>query len=176
MSAGVGFVVVTALLVLLPVVAVWVAGRWRDPPREKWGPSDKDRRLADGDLGLAEFRIRREFGLRDESRWQSVDRAVRRGEAAPEEDLRAAAAALARAIITAVDSQPKQWAAPSWARIPLLVLFVGWLGVILVFKTELGVVWLIYGLGFFLTRHRWSPALRRARAESALAANAAVAR
>ena len=170
MSVGTGVAVVLAILLVLPVAAVWLAGRWKDPPRSRWGASERDRRLAAGDLGLAELRIRRAYGLRDEDRWRAVHRAVRRGEAAPD-DLRPAAVALARAVIDAVDSQPTHWTPPAAARIPLLVLAVVAIGFLLVTRPELGVVYLAYGLAAFLTRTRWSPAHRRVAAAAALHAN-----
>ena len=82
MSTGtaVGVGVVVAILLVLPLGAVWWARRWRDPPPEKWGLS----LTGQPDLGAVEFRVRKQYGLRDEKTWGQVRRAAIRGEAAPD--------------------------------------------------------------------------------------------
>jgi hypothetical protein len=166
MDFGAAFFAALAIMVLVPLGAVWAAGRWRDPPRARWGIT-KERREAAADT--PERRIER--GLTDERKWTAVRRAVAKGTPAPEE-LRPAARELAGARIAELD------AALAGGVRGLGLLAAGALvavaaGVYLAFHGLLvllawGIYWVVrtYGLTPYALRRR------RVRAEAAVAANA----
>jgi Flp pilus assembly protein TadB len=175
MSTGVGVAVVAAILVVLPLGAVWLAGRWRDPPPERWGIPPEQRELAASALDVAEFRIRRDLRIRDEPRWTAVRRAVARGEAAPD-DLRPAALRYARATIEAIDAQAghSMWGRrppPRPVRVLLAVAGLTAIVFVLVNNPLAGVVYLLYLGGLLLFRSRWWLTRKRARAQAAMEAN-----
>lgn len=169
-SGLVATAVVTAVLLGLPLVAVWVAGRWRDPPRERWALSPRPEQEALSEPGLAEFRIRRGYGIRDEARWTAVRRAVDRGEAAPA-DLRPAAREWAEAVLAGPELRSATgpvrrtyWLAPAAA-------LAGIAGTAVFLRPSTAVLYGVYLLGTLAYRNPWRLRARRARAEAALAAN-----
>jgi hypothetical protein len=103
---------------------------------------------ADRDPALAEYRIRREFGIRDDGEWNEIGRAVEAGRAAPVH-LRSVARAVAEVRIRTLRTELRR---PSWIRA---------LGLL---AAPEGLAWVIPG----------PRALRRRlqRLEAALAANA----
>jgi hypothetical protein len=163
-STGVGVVVVVAILVLLPLGAMVLARRGRDPPRDRWGLERPD---PTADPGVAEFRIRRQYGLRDERRWEQVRRAVVRGDPAPD-DLRPAARDYAEAMLAALDAQRRP---PSWLPVTLAVVGLTVVGVMLVLRPWLGLTYLLYWAAFMLPHTGWVQRRQRGRYESALTAN-----
>lgn len=170
MSGPVATVVVAVVLIGLPLAAVWVAGRWRDPPRERWVLTPRPEQEALSEPGLAEFRIRREHGIRDETRWTAVRRAVDKGEAAPA-DLRPAAREWATAVLAGRELRPaaggirRFWLGLAWtlAVIAATAVFL---------QPGTAVVYGLYLLGLLAFRNPWRLRARRTRAEAALAANA----
>lgn len=170
MGVGIGTVVAVGILVVLPLAAVWVAGRWRDPPRERWALTARPEQEALSAPGLAEYRIRRAYGLRDEARWTAVRRAVDRGEAAPP-DLRPAARDWAEAVLAGPELREATgrvrrtfWL---WLALSLLVI----VAVSVFYDASLGVVYGLYLVVLVAIRNPWRLRARRARAEAALAAN-----
>lgn len=171
MSTTVGLGVVLAILVVLPLAAVWAAGRWRDPPRERWGPSERQLREAATDPLYRRHQLRKELGLLDDRRWDAARRGVARG-IAVEPALRAAVRTLAERRIARIDAalaRPRQWLALGVA--PVAALAVG----ILLLRWQDNPVGLVYSLVFAVSAVLQSPPLlrrHRARAEAALTANA----
>lgn len=170
MSGTVAAAVVAAVLVGLPLVAVWLAGRWRDPPRERWALTPRPEQEALSEPGLAEFRIRREQGLRDEARWSAVRRAVDRGEAASA-DLRPAARQWAETVLAGPELRRATgpvsrtyWLAPA-----LTLLWIAAMAVLV--RPSTAVVLGVYWLGLLAYRNPWRLRARRTRAEAALTAN-----
>jgi hypothetical protein len=169
---GVASVVALAVLVLLPLAAVWLAGRWRDPPRDRWAltaPAAQEELSAPG---LAEFRIRRTHGIRDESRWAAVRRAVDRGEPAPP-DLRPAAAEWARAQLAQLDAQLTHRVARSplvWL-LWLLALAAGVTVGALLVNGGFAAIYAGYSAVLAALNNPWRLTRRRTRTETALTAN-----
>ena len=170
MSGGVGLAVVAGLLLVLPVAAVWLAGRWRDPPPERWGPSERDVRLAAADPLLARHRLRAELGLLDDRRWNAARRAVARGAVAPP-DLRAATRVLAERRIARIDGVLLR-------RGHLLVVVLAPLAssafaalFLLLGDNPIGVLYSLYFIGLAVVQSPPVLRRRRARAAAALAAN-----
>ena len=161
---------VLAILVLFPLGALWLAGRWRDPPPERWG-APEPRQQAAVALELAEYRIRREFGVRDEVLWKEIRRAVDKGEAAPPA-LRPAAHRYARAVADDIDAQlAGRRRPPGWVVALGLVVAVAGLAYLAVHNPATVAIYLLYGTGLGLSRSRWMLSRRRQRAAAAAAAN-----
>jgi hypothetical protein len=91
----VGLVIALGILTLLPLAAVAVGRRWRDPPRERWGIPPERLAAAANTPELVAYRRRIELGVADPRTEAVVNRAIRTGTAAPPE-LRAATRELAR--------------------------------------------------------------------------------
>jgi len=109
---GVG--VAVAILVVLPLGAVWLAGRWRDPPRERWAIPAERREAAANTAEMTEFRFRQRLGLNDDRKWMVAQKAVNRGVAAPAE-LRPATRELAERAVVDLDrrmARRRSW--PTW--------------------------------------------------------------
>lgn len=172
MGTAVGVGVVLAILVLLPLGALWAAGRWRDPPRERWGVPEAQRAEAARSPEVLEVQLRRQHGIRDERRWAGVRRAAARGEAAPP-GLRAATAEYAAARAEALERAAGRL---TGRRLRLFVaanlaLAVGGLLYAVLAGSVLGGFYALYGTGLLVLQH---PALLRrrlARARAAVAAN-----
>ncbi len=96
MNLPAGLAVALGILVLLPLAAVAVGPRWRDPPRERWGISPERLAAAGNTPELVAYRRRIELGVADPRKEAVVNRAIQTGTAAPRE-LRAATRELARA-------------------------------------------------------------------------------
>lgn len=102
MGIDLGIAVAVAILVLFPLAAVWLAGHWRDPPRERWGiPAERLRAAADT-AEMTEYRLRLRLGLNDERKWVAARKAISRGVAAPAE-LRSATHELAERAVADMD-------------------------------------------------------------------------
>lgn len=169
MSTGVGVGVVVAILVLLPLAALLAARRWRDPPREKWAATVRP----GVDPGVAEFHIRKQYGLRDEKRWEQVRRAVVKGEAAPD-DLRPAARQYAQAMLAALDAQPGPWGRrrpPRWVRILIPAGAVVVIAAALVLRPWFGLFYLLYWTALTAQHSPWLRRRQRRRYEAALTVN-----
>lgn len=171
MGLEIGTVVAAGILLGLPLAAVWVAGQWRDPPRERWALTPRPEQEALSAPGLAEYRIRRGHGIRDEARWTAVRRAVDRGEAAPA-DLRPAAREWAEAVLAGPELRKADdpvrrtyWLAPALALVAIA-------GTAVFLRPSMAVVYGAYWLGALAYGNPWRLRARRARAEAALAANA----
>jgi hypothetical protein len=163
---GFASAVALAVLVLLPLGAVWLAGRWRDPPRDRWAL--KPRKPPGEDLEFAEYRLRREYGLRDEGRWTAVRRAVDRGEAAPP-DLRPAVAAWAGVVLARRPSRLR-FSVRAW--VGSVVLMAGYLTVVgLLLGAGRTVVFAIYAVVVVAIHNPWTARRRRTNAETALRVN-----
>ena len=171
MGLEVGVVVAVAILVLLPLAAVWAAGRWRDPPPERWGPSERQLAQAAGDRELARHRRRLELGLAGDREWTAARRAVARGTAAPPE-LRAAVHVLATEQVARMDAylaRPRrsvllQWLAFAAGTVGSLVLWLGW-------DNPIGLIMVIYSAVVAALSSPWMVRRRRARAQAAVVAN-----
>jgi hypothetical protein len=163
-----GVVVAVAILVLLPLGALWASQHWRDPPPEKWGLRPEQLAAARNSPELVTYRRRIELGVTHGPRATAVNQAIAKGIAAPPE-LRAAARELAGIRIRELD-----------ARLPRSrVVFALWIGMVaimvvaaIVVHVWIGLVWaVIWGARGFVA----SPYLvrrQRRRAEAAVAANA----
>jgi hypothetical protein len=163
---------VVAILVALPLGAVVLAGRWRDPPRERWGIPQAERDAAADTPELAEYRIRREHGLRDERRCTQVVRAVARGERAPA-DLRAAVVALAEVRVGQLEGQVAR-ATPRRvvAFYAVFVVLAAAVVVAVVRGAGMALLYLVYLVGLGVTRNPHLLRRRLAAARAARAANA----
>ena len=169
MNLPAGLAVAIGILVLVPLVAVAVGRRWRDPPRERWGISPESLAAAANTPELVAHRRRIELGVADPRKEAVVNRAIRTGTAAPPE-LRAATRALAELRIDELD-RPRP-VAP--------VFFVFWLCLVTVLVVigayarswlllVYGVIW---GVRAYL-ESPWYVRRLRSRAEAAVVANAA---
>lgn len=171
MGLEVGVVVAVAILVLLPLAAVWAAGRWRDPPPERWGVSERQLAQAAGDPELARHRRRVELGLAGDREWTAARRAVAHGTAARPE-LRAAVRVLATEQIARIDSflaRPRravllQWLAFAAGTVGSLVLWLAW-------DNPTGLIVALYSVVMAALSSPWMVRRRRARAQAAVAAN-----
>ena len=165
-----GLAVALGILVLLPLAAVAVGRRWRDPPRERWGISPERLAAAGNTPELVAYRRRIELGVADPRKEAVVNRAIRTGTAAPHE-LRAATRELARLRVEELD-RPR----PPVTR----VIFVFWLclativlGVSLYARTWLLCFYGIYWYVHAYLHSPWQVRRLRSRAEAAVVANAA---
>lgn len=170
MRVEVGVVVAVAILVLLPLGAVWAAGRWRDPPRERWGIPAEQREAAANTAEMTEFRFRQRLGLTDDRRWTAAQRAVNRRVAAPA-DLRPAVHELAGRSVADLDrrlARRRSWL--TW----LVAMAAGWVaaGYLAFHGVEVmlgyALLWSVRAAG----ASPWWLRRVRARAEAAVAANA----
>lgn len=177
MGLGIGAIVAVAILVALPLAAVWLAGRWRDPPEERWALTPRPEQEALSEPGLAEFRIRREFGLRDEKRWSAVRRAVERGEAAPD-GLGPAAHAWAESVLSRMDAGAGKQVSRRRARLTyaaaVAALVLGIAGSIVFLNRDIGIMYGIYALVVLVAQNPWRLRRQRTNAEAALTANSPV--
>jgi hypothetical protein len=165
-----GLAVAMGILVLVPLVAVAVGRRWRDPPRERWGISPEGRAAAANTPELVAYRRKIELGVADPRKEAVVNRAIRTGTAAPPE-LRTATRELAELRIDELD-RPRPLAR---------VMFMFWLcfATVLVGISVYARAWLVcvYSLIWCFRAYLASPwYVRRlqSRAEAAMVANAAV--
>src|SRR6185369_6444220 len=69
-----GLAVALGILVLLPLAAVAVGRRWRDPPRERWGISPERLAAAGNTPELVAYRRRIELGVADPRKEAVVNR------------------------------------------------------------------------------------------------------
>jgi hypothetical protein len=167
---GLGVVVAIAILVLLPLGAVWAAGRWRDPPRERWGIPAERREAAANTAEMTEFRFRQRLGVADDRKWMAAQKAINRGLAAPAE-LRAATHELAERRVAELDrrlARSRAWLA--W----LLAVVGAWIAAVYLARHGLDIL-LLYAAIWTVRAAGESPWwLRRvhARAVAAVAANA----
>lgn len=166
MDLPVGLAVVVGILVVLPLLAVVASHRWRDPPREKWGISPRQRDAARNSPELVAYRRRIELGVSYGPRATAVDRAIAKGIAAAPE-LRAAVHELAQVKVREIDA-----ALPGLRR-----AFVGWLVVtaVMIVAGIVGRVWFLgaYSIMWLSRAVTYSPYLARKRRERAVAAVAA---
>ena len=170
MNLPAGLAVALAILVLIPLAAVAVGRRWRDPPREKWGISPETLAAAANTPELVAYRRRIELGVAADPRKEAVvNRAIRTGTAAPPE-LRAATRELAMLRIEELGR----------LRLRSRVSFGFWLSIATV-MFGVGVyarAWFlpIYSGMWFVRAYLaspWNARRLRTRAEAAIVANAA---
>jgi hypothetical protein len=165
---GVGVVIAVAILVVLPLGAVWASHRWRDPPRSKWGIPQAQLDAARNSPELVAYKRRIELGVNFGPREAAVNRAIAKGIEAPPE-LRAATHELAQVRVQELDAQlPK-----------LRVAFAGWLAItaVMIVVGIVGRVWFLslYSIVWVSRAVMDSPYLarkRRDRAQAAVVANA----
>lgn len=168
MGNELGVVVAVAILVLLPLGALWASHHWRDPPPEKWGLRPEQLAAARNSPELITYRRRIELGVTHGPRATAVNQAIAKGIAAPPE-LRAAARELAGIRIRELD-----------AVVPRSrVVFALWIAMVavMVVVAIVGHVWfgLIWVVIWSARAFAASPYLirrQRQRAEAAVAANA----
>jgi hypothetical protein len=164
-----GLAVALGILTVLPLAAVAVGRRWRDPPPERWGISPERRAAAANSPELIAYRRRIELGIADPRNEAVVNQAIRAGTAAPPE-LRAATRELAGLRTGELDRRLRKagvWFA-FWIVLGTVLLGVG------AFARSRSLC--VYGVLSYIRAYLGSPwQLRqlRARAESAVVANAA---
>lgn len=169
MGVGLGVAIAAAILVLLPLGAVWASHHWRDPPPDKWGVDRSEAFTPE----LAEYRVRMQFGLREEARWAAVRDAVTRGLAAPE-DLRPAARAYATDLVAALDRvlQSRETRRFRIVRITCAILAVAVaVGATILGQWKTAAVYGLYLGGLSVLHGPWPVRRRRDRAAAALAEN-----
>jgi hypothetical protein len=164
-----GLAVALAILVLLPLAAVAVGRRWRDPPPERWGIPPDRLAAAANTPELVAYRRRIELGVADPRKEAVVNRAIRTGTAAPPE-LRAGTRELAELRIEELSRR----------RPPVRVRFAIWvcLATVLVGVSVAARTWFLclYGVAWYVRAYLASPWYERrlrGRAEAAVVANAA---
>jgi hypothetical protein len=168
MGSGPGIAVAVAILVLLPLGAVWASQRWRDPPRAKWGIPAKQLDAARNSPELVAHRRRIELGVSYGPRATAVERAISKGIEAPPE-LRAATHELAQERVREIDARlPRlRTAFAGWLVLTAVMLVVGIVGRVW-FLSLYSILW----VGRAVAASPYLARKRRGRAEAAVAANA----
>jgi hypothetical protein len=167
-----GLAVALAILVLLPLAAVAVGRRWRDPPPEKWGIPAQARVAAANTPQLIAYRRRIALGVADPRKSAVVDRAISTGTAAPPE-LRAATRELAMLRIDELDRRVRTTRVTFGIWVVLAAVVLGTIGYVAVVRHE-GWFLLPYGLYWCVRAYLsslWSVRRLRRRAEAAVVAN-----
>jgi hypothetical protein len=126
---GAGLAVAVAILVVLPLGAVWASHHWRDPPRSKWGIPAEQRDAARNSPELIAYRRRIELGVSFGPREAAVNRAIAKGIEAPPE-LRAATHELAQLTVREIDAQlpRRRLVAAGWLLLMVVMIVVGIVG------------------------------------------------
>ena len=171
MNLPAGLAVALGILVLLPLAAVAVGRRWRDPPRERWGIPPESLAAAANTYTpeLVAYRRRIERGVAEPRKEVVVNRAIRTGTAAPPE-LQAATRELARLRIDELSRRHRSTGVifTCWVCLATVVFGVGvytrtW------FLCAYSLIW--YARAY--PSSPWNVRRLRSRAEAAVVANAA---